>query len=156
MSEAFRSQTPKPRGEILLIEDMPADRRLLQEAFDETGGNITLRSTATAEAGLDMLRERKADTMSSLPDLIITDLNLADQSGRDVLAIVRNDSELACLPVVVLSGSNEELAVNQCYAAGANAFLQKPTEFSEWVSLAETISRFWFTMAARPEDTSGS
>ena len=139
----------RTRGAVFLIEDTPTDRRLLREAFDETKGEVTVQAVSDGREAVEALRKLKA-APRSLPDLVIADLHLPRTSGRDVLTAVRDDPDLEWLPVIMLSRTENRADVNECYAAGANAFLQKPSQFEDWVSLANMIQQFWLETVTQP------
>jgi PAS domain S-box-containing protein len=102
---------------ILLLEDNPGDRRLIQESLKEDGGNrFNLDWADRLSLGLQKLSAHK-------PDAIILDLSLPDSQGLDTFARVY--AQAPDVPIVVLTGlKDEELAV-QAVRAGAQDYLVK-------------------------------
>ncbi len=77
------------------------------------------------------------------PDLVLLDLRLPDLSGIDLLVRLREHAALARTPVVVLSSSGEEEFVQQSLERGANAYVQKSVEYSDFKESIVRITEFW-------------
>jgi DNA-binding NarL/FixJ family response regulator len=84
-----------------------------------------------------------------VPDLLLLDLAMPRMSGLDVLAWLQPRAEWMQLPVVVLSGFCDEVAIRRAYELGASAFLIKPAEFTELAAAMKHVTDFWLH---RPED----
>lgn len=103
--------------QILLIEDRPADARLIQEALVEGGANaFELECAETLSAGIDRLLEGGID-------VVLVDLSLPDSHGLDTFMSVRRGSP--GVPVVVLTGLDDEEVAIQAVQAGAQDYLVK-------------------------------
>ncbi len=63
---------------------------------------------------------------SDLPELILLDINLPDISGIDLLTLIKKEQRLKDIPVVILTGSNEDQDIQKCYDLGASSYLVKP------------------------------
>jgi CheY-like chemotaxis protein len=139
--------------ELLLVEDNPADARLIVEVFDgfHIRNNITLVSDG-AEA-MDYLHKKGNYKDRKCPSLIVLDLNLTKKDGRKILKEVKNDEKLMRVPVIVLTTSSSEDDVMAAYGHHANAYLTKPGDFDEFVELVKTFEDFWFKWATLPKCT---
>ena len=84
--------------------------------------------------------------------MILLDLNLPGTDGREVLQHIKNDSEIAHIPVVVLTTSNNEFDIEACYENGANSYVKKPTSPDDYVAMAKVLKSFWFEWASLPEE----
>lgn len=133
--------------DILLIEDNPADVRLVEEAFASTDTGTTIRTVTTGAEAVDLLT---GDEEATLPDLVLLDLDLPGVRGVEVLEAIGDDPELRRLPVIVLTGSDDREDVATCYGSHANAYLTKPNDHAEFVSMAEAVERFWFEHVRLP------
>jgi len=60
------------------------------------------------------------------PDLILLDINLPDISGIDLLKRIKDDARFRNVPVVILTGSNEDEDIQKSYDLGASSYLVKP------------------------------
>lgn len=120
---------------LLLVEDNPADARLLSEALQEAGVDAVLVTCCDGEDALGMLKRASFE----LPDAVILDLNLPRMDGRELLAAIRRDHELSELPVVVLSTSHYDGDIRACQELHARAYVIKPAGFDEFVDVARRI-----------------
>lgn len=129
--------------EILLVEDNPADVRLISEAFAATDRETSLRTATDGYEALRSLKRQAAVESKTLPDLALIDLNLPGKNGCDLLESIRDDPNLRCLPVIILTSSDDDADIVRCYQATANAYLTKPTTHEEFVSLIDALEQFW-------------
>lgn len=135
---------------VLLIEDDPGDRLLVEEVFDEHGVSGNLRCVEDGVEALDFLRRRGAFADAPRPDLILLDLNLPKVNGREVLEQIKGDPELAPIPVIVLTTSAAEEDVLRSYAAHASAYVTKPLNWDELSVAVRRIGRFYLDVARLP------
>lgn len=84
------------------------------------------------------------------PGLVLLDLKLPKSDGLSVLKQIRAHSQTRLLPVVVLTISNEEYDLMQCYAAGANSIIRKPLDFNEFLVCIGKIVEYWLTLNCPP------
>ena len=137
---------------ILLIEDSRADVKIIERAFRE--GNVPHRLTVIHDGrqALDYLMKlQEADPSGVLePDLILLDLNLPGLDGGQVLTQIKSNPFLRAIPVVVLTTSRREEDVLQMYLAGANTYIQKPSEYPRYRDLVRNLQQYWHETALRP------
>jgi chemotaxis family two-component system response regulator Rcp1 len=124
------------RLRILLVEDNPADARLLGEAFTELGFDAEL---AVARNGIEALARLR--TRGLRPDVVLLDLNLPVMDGRELLAEIRRDPLLEDTPVVVLSTSHYDQDIATCKRLGARGYVIKPPGFDELLRAAKGVMR---------------
>lgn len=129
--------------DVLLVEDNPGDVRLVQEAFDAVDRETRLRVASDGVEALEMLSRRQDSATESLPDLVLLDLNLPRMDGNEVLEAIRHDPAISHLPVLILSSSTASDDVRQSYERFANAYLTKPIDPGEFVTLVKSIETFW-------------
>ena len=137
--------------DILIVEDNPADARLIMEVFD---GFTTKNKVNIIENGveaLDYLYKRNKYKDVKTPRLIILDLNLPKKDGREVLKEIKQNKELRLIPVVILTTSRDENDICGAYMNYANAYLTKPTDFDEFIDLINTFENFWFNKVVLPK-----
>jgi two-component system, chemotaxis family, response regulator Rcp1 len=120
---------------ILLVEDNPADARLLQEAFAELRFGAEL---AVVRDGVQALKRLRG---GALPDVVLLDLNLPIMDGRELLDAIRNDPTLGELPVVVLSTSHYDQDIATCRRLGARGYVIKPPGYAELLEAAAGVMR---------------
>jgi chemotaxis family two-component system response regulator Rcp1 len=135
---------------ILLVEDNPADMRLISEALAEGQVPARLQWVSTGEDALACLRRSDTPGGIALPDLILLDLNLPGLLGHEVLAEIKADPALLHIPVVVLSSSSAPQDVKAAYQHHANAYMLKPDDFDQFMALAQTIRAYWLSAVLLP------
>ena len=135
---------------LLLVEDNPADVRLMQEALKQT--KTKLRSFVVKDGAEAMLFLHHGNkyTDSPVPDIIILDLNLPQKDGREVLSEIKRDEKLKHIPVIVLTMSKSTDDINRCYNDHANCYLTKPIELDKFDEIVRLIETFWFMTVRLP------
>lgn len=116
--ETANSKAPKPRT-ILYIEDDPASRKLIERALKHAGYRVLV-----AERGLDGIDL----ALSDHPDLILTDINLPDLSGREVTTRLRSEPRFSKTPIVALTAQAMEEQREVSMASGLDGYLTKPVD----------------------------
>jgi chemotaxis family two-component system response regulator Rcp1 len=136
--------------EILLVEDNPGDVRLTQEALKDAKVANTMHAVEDGVAALDFLYRRGAYEAVPRPDLILLDLNLPRKNGREVLEQIKQDEQLKCIPVVILTTSQARDDIAWAYKLHANCYITKPVEFAQFIRVVRAIEEFWFTIVTLP------
>ena len=132
---------------ILLVDDNDDDVEASMRAFRRTNLRNPIVRAATGGEALAMLRDGKVS-----PGLILLDLNMPGLDGRRVLAILKGDSELRRIPVVVLTTSSDERDVEECYRLGANTYIQKPVDLDGLFAAIQRLKDYWFEIALLPRE----
>jgi two-component system, chemotaxis family, response regulator Rcp1 len=130
---------------VLLVEDNPGDARLMREAVAEfiAQGTLHVSTVRDGEHAVPFLRRAAPYTAAVPPDLVLLDLNLPGKSGYEILAELKHDPKLKYIPVVVLTSTANPQEVNRCYELGASAYLVKPMELEQYLSLIKLTVTFW-------------
>jgi CheY-like chemotaxis protein len=132
-------------ADVLLIEDNPADVRLVSEAFARFDREVGV--VGDGRRGLELLRSAEG---RDRPRIVLLDLGIPGLSGHDLLSALTGDPDLDHPPVVVLSNSRADEDVRAAYAAHANAYVAKPTDLEGFEAAIEAIDRFWIRSARTP------
>jgi two-component system, chemotaxis family, response regulator Rcp1 len=140
-----------PTHLVLLVEDSPADARLMHEAFRACNGSIRLHVAPDGGEAMTFLRQEGQHANASHPDLILLDLNLPGMSGLQVLAEVKADDFLKSIPIVVLTTSDAEADIVASYQLQVNSYLIKPNELDEFEALVKGINDFWIADIKPPQ-----
>jgi two-component system, chemotaxis family, response regulator Rcp1 len=133
--------------EVLLVEDSPGDVRLTREAFRDTNPAIHLNVANDGVEALAFLRHEGSHRGAPLPVLILLDLNMPKMDGRQLLAIIKQDSSLKTIPTVILSTSEAEADIATSYLLQANCYLKKPVQLEAFENLVKSINDFWLATA---------
>lgn len=137
---------------VLLAEDDPADRYLMERAFTRAGVNASLETVADGLELLERLRGEGAyeGHEGRHPQLVLLDLNMPRVDGFSALEQMKADESLRTIPVVVLSTSSIPDHVRGSYARGAAAYISKPGTFDSLIEILQRTSAFWFATALLP------
>ncbi len=137
--------------DILLIEDDPGDELITREAFEHNKVNNRLHVAHDGEEGLDYLYQRGKYQQARRPDLILLDLNLPKYDGRQLLEKIKFDSELCRIPVVVLTTSSAEEDILRSYNLHANAYVTKPVDLDQFMTVVRQIDEFFLQVVRLPQ-----
>src|SRR5579872_5237022 len=135
------------RLNVLLVDDDHSDLALMGLAIQRNDANIWLQTASDTQRAMDYLdgRDVYADRqMHPLPDLIILDLDMPLSSGFDFLDWRRSSPVSSALPVVLLSGSAYQGAIQAALSMGANAWFPKPARLQDWKSVVDQIWKLGF------------
>ena len=136
-------------SEVLLVEDNPADIRLMLEAFRKFDSSIHLHLAADGIECMSFLNREGKHVRAPRPDLILMDLNLPKMGGREALALIKIDDRLKVIPVIVLSSSDAEADVQQSYQSHANFYVRKPKQWDAFEEIIRSIGAFWLKPDSR-------
>src|SRR5690606_10077604 len=118
---------------ILLVEDDPVHARIMRRAFEDNTSNDQIIHLSDGESVLEKLIERQAQRKAAatgpgtdeldehMPNLILLDLRLPTVDGMEVLQALRNNARTRNIPVIIVSTSERQGDVRNCYSLGANA-----------------------------------
>ncbi len=128
---------------ILIAEDDPDDRFLIEQAFQEVNLSNKVYFVEDGEELLDYLlwRSKYADMKPSRPKCLLLDLKMPRMGGREALREIRQDPDLADLTVVVLSTSNSDNDRGYCKKFGVHEYMTKPDSFIKLLELADRIKK---------------
>lgn len=138
--------------EVLLVEDNPGDVRLTREAFSEGHIHNNIHVANDGETAVDFLYRRGQYEDAPRPDLILLDLNLPRKNGEEVLEEIKDDETLRRIPVIVLTSSEAEEDIVRSYDLHTNAYLTKPVNPDEFVTLVRSFEQFWLSLVKLPPE----
>ena len=136
--------------EVLLVEDDPGDVMMTREAFQDYKLHNELHVVSDGAEAMAFLRHEGEYAGRPRPDLVLLDLNLPRMDGRQVLEAIKSDPELASIPVVVLTTSENEDDVLRSYSLHANAYVTKPVDFARFIEVIRQIDDFFVTVVRLP------
>jgi DNA-binding response OmpR family regulator len=121
----------KPKTKLLIVDDMPIIRECLQFYFEQKG--FTVFTSASAEEALRVINKES-------PDIMLSDINLPQTSGIELIKLVRQFNRE--IKVMVLTGCDIDFRKDpQLKALNILAFLHKPIDFSELEAAINKVSR---------------
>ncbi|MGE0683837.1 MAG: response regulator, partial [Candidatus Binatia bacterium] len=131
---------------ILIAEDDAEDQKLIREALAGNRLANHLYFVNDGEELLDYLHRRGkySDPGSApYPGIVLLDLNMPRKDGREALKLIRANPALNSLPVIVLTTSEAEEDIEQCYSLGANSYITKPVSFADLLKTMQAVTRYW-------------
>jgi len=134
---------------ILLVEDNPDDELLTLRALQKS--NI-LNDVIVARDGVEAIDylfgtgSYAGRDPSIVPEVVLLDLKLPKMDGLEVLRRLRADDRTVLLPVVVLTSSDEEQDIVASYRLGANSYIRKPVNFSQFTEAVQQLGLYWLVL----------
>jgi CheY-like chemotaxis protein len=141
---------------ILIAEDDKDDRLLIEEALTTNKLANTRYFVTNGQDLIDFLynRGRYEDKEKyPRPGVILLDLNMPVKDGREALAEIKADHDLAHIPVIVLTTSKEEEDIFRTYNLGVTSFLTKPISFNTLIDVIMNLNKYWFEIVEFDEES---
>ena len=141
------------RVTILVAEDDSEDRILTKEALIVNNLANDLHFVGDGEELLDYLYQRgkyQNPASSPRPGLLLLDLNMPRKDGREALQEIKADPTLRSIPVIVLTTSDSEDDIRDCYDLGANSYITKPITFAGLIRAMRAVGQYWFGAVGLP------
>jgi CheY-like chemotaxis protein len=138
-----------PNKAILLVEDNPDDEKLSMRALHK---NNVANELVVAHDGVEALDYLFGTGMyagrdvSFQPGVILLDLKLPRLDGLEVLKRLRADERTRRLPIVVLTSSKEEQDMISSYSLGANSYIRKPVDFTQFMEVVKQLGMYWLAL----------
>jgi CheY-like chemotaxis protein len=121
---------------IVLTDDDEDDRDLFAEALSRLNFKTSLRTFKDCRSMINrLLKDKKED----LPHVIFLDINMPGKNGLECLSELKADTRYKEIPVVMFTTSARTSDVQESSRLGADLFLNKPSEFSELISLLNKL-----------------
>lgn len=132
-------------GDILLVEDDPADVEMTLRAFKRANLANPVKVVRDGNAALDYLLRagRYAKRRPVMPQLVLVDLGLPKISGLELIRQMKANKLTESIPVVVLTGSQHDADIIECGRLGAENYLIKPVQFENFSQVAPKLGLQW-------------
>ena len=143
---------------ILLVEDNPDDEALTLRALEKNNIRNEVVVARDGVEALDYLFSRGAhanrDPLKQ-PAITLLDLKLPKVDGLEVLRQIRANPSTQLLPIVILTSSKEEQDLINSYRLGANSYIRKPVDFSQFVEAVRSLGLYWLVLNETPPSQRG-
>lgn len=123
---------------VLLIEDDMIEVMKLNRTISKLQLPHTIIEANNGEDALKILQKK-----DELPDIILLDLNMPKLNGIEFLNILKNDDVLKYIPTIILTTSNNQKDLLECYKIGIAGYVLKPLKYEDYVSKIETLLAYW-------------
>lgn len=139
---------------ILVVEDNPDDEELTLRSLRRAHIANKVVVTRDGSEALDYLYARgeyAGRDPTQIPALVLLDLKLPIVGGIDVLKRIRAEPVTRYLPVVIMTSSSEDEDMVKSYDSGANSYVRKPVDFSEFATAVQHLGLYWLVLNNVPK-----
>ena len=123
---------------VLLIEDDMIEIMKFNRTVSSLKLNHKIVEANNGEEALAILEKK-----DELPDIILLDLNMPKISGIEFLSILKKDAVLKYIPTIILTTSNNQKDLLECYKIGIAGYVLKPLKYEAYVSKIEKLLAYW-------------
>lgn len=116
---------------IMIVEDSPAMRGMLSSIIGQLDGAEIIE----VESGYDALRRLPRESV----DLVVTDINMPDINGLELISFLRRNPKFKEIPVIVVTSEGSDRDRTKALGLGANAYLTKPFEPDELLGFVKDL-----------------
>jgi CheY-like chemotaxis protein len=137
---------------ILLIEDNADDELLTLRALRNNNIHNKVVVARDGQEALDYFFNKNIPE-NPMPTVVLLDLKLPKVNGLEVLQRIREDERTSLQPVVILTSSKEEQDIINSYRLGANSYIRKPVDFSQFMEAVRQLGLYWLVLNEVPAAT---
>ena len=123
---------------ILLVEDNMIEIMKIRRTITLLNLNHKVIEAKNAEEALLLLQNS-----SIIPDIILLDLNMPKISGIEFLSVLKRCKKLSYIPTIILTTSNNQKDILECYRLGISGYILKPLKFDDYVDKIEATLNYW-------------
>jgi len=137
---------------ILIVDDSPKDVELTLSALAENHLANEVVVTEDGEEAIDYLyrRGKFKDFEAGNPAVILLDIKIPKIDGIEVLKLIRSDSNLKNIPVIMVTSSSEEMDLVKSYDLGANSYVVKPIDILQFIDAIKILGQYWAVINQPP------
>lgn len=137
---------------ILIVDDSPKDVELAIAALSEKNLANEVDIAEDGEEALEYLNKQGkfSDRLNGNPAVILLDIKMPKMNGIEVLKYIREDPKFKIIPVIMVTSSREEKDLVESYKLGANAYIVKPVDITQFMESIKTLGQFWVVINQQP------
>ncbi len=142
---------------VLLVEDNPDDEQLTLRALRK---HNLANQIHVARSGGEALEHffgpegTKEPTKDIIPDVILLDLRMPKMDGLELLRRLKANDSTKDIPVIVLTSSDKDIDLQECFRLGANDFITKPVDFDNFAKALSNLEMYWLLIKSKPDTSS--
>lgn len=139
------------KTDILLVEDSHDDAALAIRVLKQDNPGTRIKLVYDGVDALNWLfGEADNPHWARMPRVIFLDVKLPRIAGPEVLKKIKSHASVRHIPVVIMTSSNQQIDINECYRLGANSYLVKPIDFHSYSEMIISTSRYWLNYNVIP------
>ena len=123
---------------ILLVEDDAGHARLIEKNLRRSNIRNEIITVSDGQQALDYVSGDKRPSLL----LVLLDLNLPVLDGYQVLQRMKADERTRCIPVVILTTTDDAREVSRCYDLGCNVYVAKPVDYQQFSEAIRRLGLF--------------
>jgi CheY-like chemotaxis protein len=132
------------KTDILLVEDSHEDADLAIRVLKQDNPGTRIKVVYDGAEAMNYLFDESNNSLNHLlPKVIFLDVKLPRLSGPQVLKKLKAHKATSIIPIVIMTSSNQEKDIIECYSLGANSYLVKPIDFKQYQAMIIHSSRYW-------------
>lgn len=136
---------------ILIVDDSQNDVELTKSVLIQNNLANEIIVAEDGEEALDYLYKRgKFINEKSNPAIILLDMKMPKMNGIEVLKIIRNDRQFSAIPIIILTSSREERDLVESYKYGANSYVVKPVDITQFINAIKSLGHYWIVVNQQP------
>ncbi|MGZ4969340.1 MAG: response regulator [Methylobacter sp.] len=119
---------------IIIVEDDPGHSKLIEKNLRRGGLENPIKTFENGQLVLDFLNDLDNSQNHSIkqPILLLLDINMPVMNGVELLQILKQDNKLRDIPVIMLTSTDDQREIDECYSLGCNLYVPKPVEFDRF------------------------
>jgi CheY-like chemotaxis protein len=123
---------------VLLVEDNLIEIMKMKRTISLLKLKHILHEAKNGEEALNFLEDK-----ANIPDIILLDLNMPKINGIEFLKIIKANDDLKHIPTIILTTSNNQKDLLECYRTGMSGYILKPLKYEDYVKKIETVLAYW-------------
>jgi two-component system response regulator len=132
------------KTDILLVEDSHDDADLAIRVLKQDNPGTRIKVVYDGAEAINYLFDESDNALHHLlPKVIFLDVKLPRLSGPQVIKKLKSHQTTKTIPIVIMTSSNHEQDIFECYSLGANSYLVKPIDFKHYQAMIIASSRYW-------------
>lgn len=132
------------RTDILLVEDSHEDADLAMRVLKQDNPATRIKVIHDGVETIDYLFDEHDKALKQLlPKVIFLDIKLPRLTGPEILKKLKSHEDTMYIPVIIMTSSNQQRDIIECYRLGANSYLVKPIDFRSYHTMIVNTSRYW-------------
>lgn len=125
----------------IIIEDDPGHLKLIEKNLRRGGlESHSIKAFENGQQALEFLR-KSGDFENNPIDrfILLLDINMPVMNGVELLRILKHDNRLRDIPVIILTSTDDQREIDECYSLGCNLYVPKPVEFNQFSEVVREL-----------------